>query len=152
MAKKVNLEDIKKLRDETSAGVADCRQALDECGGSLNKAREWLRKKGMERAEKKAEREVKAGSVFAYVHHTGRLGSLVALACETDFVAKTEDFGRLGKELALQVASTKPANIEELLEQEYVRDPKKKISEVIKEVIGKLGENIQVMDVKVAVV
>ena len=93
---------------------------------------------------------IKIGSVFSYVHHTSRLGVLVALGCETDFVAKTDDFQKLGKELALQVAATKPANVEELLASEYVRDGSKKIEEVIKEVIGKLGENIQVVDFKVS--
>lgn len=148
---KVKIEDIKKLRSETGAGVADCRQALEETG-DFAKAREWLRKKGMEKAVKKAEREVKAGAVFSYVHHTGRLGSMVALACETDFVAKTDDFQKLGRELALQVASMQPESIEALLEQEYIRDPGKKIGDLVKEVIGKLGENIRVTDFKVVVV
>lgn len=145
---KVKIEDIKKLRAETGAGVADCRQALEETG-DYKAAKEWLRKKGIEKAAKKAEREVKAGMVFSYVHHTGRLGSMVALACETDFVAKTDDFQKLGKELALQVASTQPESVEALLEQEYIRDSSKKISDLVKEVIGKLGENILVMEMEV---
>ena len=146
---KVSIEDIKKLREKMGAGVSDCRQALEECGGDMKKSEEWLRQKGMEKAAKKADREVKAGAVFSYVHHTGRLGSMVALACETDFVAKTDDFQKLGRELALQAASAGPATAEELLEQEYVRDPSKKVSELIKEVIGKLGANIQIIDFKV---
>jgi len=145
---KTSIEDIKRLRIETGAGIADCRQALEETG-DYKVAKEWLRKKGIEKAAKKAEREVKAGQVFSYVHHTGRLGSMVALACETDFVAKTDDFQKLGRELALQVASTQPESVEVLLEQEYIRDPSKKISELIKEVIGKLGENIRVIETKV---
>lgn len=149
---KVNIEDIKKLREKTKAGISDCREALEESGGDMVKAEDWLRKKGLERADKKADREVKAGLVFAYVHHTGRIGSMVGVACETDFVAKTEEFAKLGKELALQVASSKPESVEELLEQEYVRDPAKKVKELIKEVIGKLGENIQVSDFKVVVI
>ena len=108
-----------------------------------------MRKKGIEKAEKKAEREVKAGSVFSYVHHTGRVAALVALACETDFVAKTDEFQKLGKELAMQVAASKPTNVEEFLKEEDLRDPSKTITELIKEVIGKLGENIQVIDFKV---
>jgi len=145
---KTSIEDIKRLRIETGAGIADCRQALEETG-DYKVAKEWLRKKGIEKAAKKAEREVKAGQVFSYVHHTGRLGSMVALACETDFVAKSDDFQKLGRELALQVASTQPESVEVLLEQEYIRDPSKKISELIKEVIGKLGENIRVIETKV---
>src|SRR3990167_11414006 len=130
---KVSIEDIKKLREKMGAGVSDCRQAREEWGGDMKKSEEWLRQKGMEKAAKKADREVKAGAVFSYVHHTGRLGSMVALACETDFVAKTDDFQKLGRELALQVASTQPESVEVLLEQEYIRDPSKKISELIKE-------------------
>lgn len=145
---KIDIAAIRKLREETGAGIADCRQALEKAGGDRKKAVEWLRKKGMEKAEKKSEREVKAGRVFAYVHHTGRLGSMVAVACETDFVAKTEDFLSLGKELALQVASSKSTTVDELLVQEYVRDPSMKVKELVKGAIGKLGENIQVMDVK----
>jgi len=148
---KVNIEDIKKLRTETGAGIADCRLALEETG-DYKVAKEWLRKKGIEKAAKKAEREVKAGQVFSYVHHTGRLGSMVALACETDFVAKTDDFQKLGRELALQVASMQPSSAAELLDQEYIRDPSKKIGDVVKEVIGKLGENVQVVDLKILTV
>lgn len=147
---KIKLEDIKKLREETSAGVADCRQALEEAKGKMDEAIRILRKKGLERAEKKADRVVKAGAVFSYVHHTGKVGSMVALACETDFVAKTDEFSKLGKELAMQVVSMRPEKIDDLLQQEYVRDPSKKIEEVIKEVVGKLGENIQIVSFSVS--
>ena len=159
---KVKIEDIKKLREKTDAGISDCRLALEEANGKwfdkltilseverMDAAMKILRKKGIERAEKKAEREVKAGQVFSYVHHTGRVASLVALACETDFVAKTDEFQKLGKELAMQVAASKPGSVEKLLDEEYMRDPGKKIRELIKEVIGKLGENIQVVDFSV---
>ncbi len=143
---KAKIEDIKKLRERTDAGIADCRQALEEANGKMDEAMKILRRKGIERAEKKAEREVKAGQVFSYVHHTGRVASLVALACETDFVAKTDEFQKLGKELAMQVVATKPESVEKLLDEEYMRDPSKRIQELVKEVIGKLGENIRVMD------
>ncbi len=146
---KVSLEDIKKLREETSAGVADCRTALEEAQGDFKKARDYLHKKGLERADKKSAREVKAGNVFSYIHHNSKVGSIVSLACETDFVAKTDDFQKLGKEIALHLAASRPETLEELLDQEYVRDPSKKISELIKSVIGTLGENIQVVDFKV---
>lgn len=145
----IDISAIKKLREKTGAGIADCRSALEETGGDMKEATKRLRDLGIERAGKKSEREVKAGMVFSYVHHTGRLGSMVALACETDFVAKTEDFQKLGKELALQVASANPESVEALLEQEYIRDPGKKTGELVKEAIGKLGENIQVVDFEV---
>ncbi len=138
----VSVEEIKKLREKTGAGIADCREALEETKGDLEKAATYLKKKGIEKAEKKAERETNQGRVFSYIHG-GKIGVLVALLCETDFVAKTEEFQNLGKELCLQIASMDPKDTEELLKQEYIRDPKVTIEEMVKEVIGKLGENIK---------
>ncbi len=146
---KVSIEDVKRLREKTSAGIADCRMALEEAGGKMDEAIEILRKKGLERAEKKGDRQVKAGLVFSYVHHTGRVGSMVALACETDFVVKTDEFRNLGRELAMQVAASRPLSVEEFLKENYNRDSSKTIGELVKEVIGKLGENIQVIDFSV---
>ena len=149
---KVKIEDIRKLREITGAGIADCRAALEETKGDLVTAEKILHKKGLEIAAKKAERQVKAGMVFTYVHHTGRLGAMVGLACETDFVAKTDDFQKLGKELAMQVAATDPVDIKELLESEYIRDPSKIVSDLVKGTIGKLGENIQVVGMEKLIV
>ncbi len=129
--------------------MADCRQALEEANGKMDEATKILRRKEIERAERKTGREVKAGNVFSYVHHNGKIGVLVSLACETDFVAKTDEFLHLGKELALHIAASKPTSVDDLLGQEYGRDPSRKISDLIKEVIGKLGENIQVVDFKI---
>ncbi len=143
---KINLEDLKKLREQTSAGVADCRQALSEAEGDLKKAAEILRKKGIEKAAKKVDREVKAGMVFSYIHHTGRVGSILSLACETDFVAKTDDFQKLGKEIAMHLAATGS------LDTPYIRDASKSIQDLIKETVGKLGENILIVDFKVLVI
>lgn len=140
---KPSLEDIKKLRDQTSAGVSDCRSALEEAKGDMKKAIEILKKKGIEKAAKKSDREVKAGTIFTYVHHTGRVGAIVGLACETDFVAKTEDFQKLGREIAMHVAATGSLDVP------YIRDASKTIEDLIKETIGKLGENIQVVEYKV---
>ena len=139
----MKLEDIKKLREQTSAGVSDCRAALSEAEGDMKKAVEILKKKGIEKAAKKSDRAVKAGMIFTYVHHTGRVGSIVGLACETDFVAKTEDFQKLGREIALHLAATND------LEAPYVRYASKTIADLIKETICKLGENIQVVEYKV---
>lgn len=139
----VNTEDIKKLREETGAGIADIRQSLEDAEGNLDKARELLRQKGVDKAAKKAEREVKSGIVEAY-SHAGRVGVLVELLCETDFVAKTEDFKNLAHELALQIASMNPENTEELLDQEYIRDSSQAINQLIHSAVGKLGENIQI--------
>ncbi|MCL4390098.1 MAG: translation elongation factor Ts [Patescibacteria group bacterium] len=139
----IKIDDIKKLREVTGAGVADCREALEATAGNLKEAQEFLKKKGIEKAEKKSGRQTSQGRVFSYVHG-GKIGVLVSLACETDFVAKTDDFANLGKEICLQVASMDPKNVEQLLQQEYIRDPKLTIDAMVKTVIGKLGENIKV--------
>lgn len=141
----ITVDQIKKLREETGAGIMDVRKALTESGGDTKKAKAWLEKKGMKRAEDKVERTTEAGYVFSYVHFNGKVGSLIKLACETDFVAKTDDFQNLGKEIAMQVASMKPQNVEELMKQEYLRDSSKTIEEMIKLISGKTGENIRVL-------
>ena len=139
----VNTEDIKRLREETGVGIADCKQVLEEANGNLEKAGELLKKKGLDKAAKKSEREVKAGLVEVY-SHGGKVGVIVELLCETDFVAKTEDFKNLAHELALQVAPMDPETVDELLSQEYIRDNSQTIKELIAAVVGKVGENIQV--------
>lgn len=139
----MNIEDLKKLREETGAGIADCKEALNESKGDYKKAKEIIKQKGFDKAAKKSDREVKAGIVEVY-SHAGKVGVVVDVLCETDFVAKTEDFKTLAHEIALQIASMNPKDVEELLKQEYVRDPSQTINELVKSVIGKLGENIQI--------
>ncbi|OGE16142.1 translation elongation factor Ts [Candidatus Daviesbacteria bacterium RIFCSPHIGHO2_12_FULL_37_11] len=139
----MNLDDIKKLREETGAGIADCKEALSLSKGSLEKAKEWLKAHGMDKAAGKSDREVKQGLVEVYSHN-GKVGVLVELLCETDFVAKTGDFKNLAHEIALQVASMNPSEVEELLKQEYIRDNTMTIDQLVKSVVGKLGENIQI--------
>ena len=139
----MDLELIKKLREETGAGIADCKEALKESGNDLEKAKEFLKKKGFEKGAKKGDREVGAGIVDVY-SHGGRVGVLVEVLCETDFVARTEDFKNLAHELSLQIASMNPSSVEDLLTQEYIRDNSMTVDQLIKSVIGKLGENIQV--------
>lgn len=141
-----DVNQIKKLRDETQASIADCRVALEESNGDYEKAIEWLKKKGIERAEKKADRETGEGLVEAYVHGNGRVGVLVTVLCETDFVARTDEFKKLSHEIAMQISAMEPKDVKELLKQEYIRDPKLTIEELIKQSIGKLGENIQVRE------
>ncbi len=138
----MDIESIKKLREQTGAGIADCKEALSLSKGNFAEAKKWLKKKGLDKAALKAEREVKAGMVDVYSHGS-RVGVLVELLCETDFVARTEDFKNLAHELSLQIASMNPQSIEELLTQEYIRDNSLTIEQLIKGVIGKLGENIQ---------
>lgn len=139
----VDTKDIKKLREETGAGIADIRAALEEADGNLEKAKDIIKQKGLVKAAKKSERAVKTGLVEVY-SHGGRVGVLVELLCETDFVAKTEDFKNLAHELALQVASMNPGSLDQLLNQEYIRDNSITIDQLVKSVIGKLGENIQI--------
>lgn len=139
----IDLNDIKSLREQTGAGIADCKEALSLSKGNLEEAKDILKKKGFDKAEAKGEREVKAGVVDVY-SHGGKVGVLVELLCETDFVARTEDFKNLAHELALQIASMNPSSLEELLSQEYIKDNSQTVEQLIKGAIGKLGENIQV--------
>ena len=134
---------LKQLREETSASIADCRMALEESNNDVKKAQEWLKKRGLEKAEKKSDRETSQGMIEAYIHN-GRVGVLLELLCETDFVARTDDFKGLAKEVAMQIAAMKPESVEDLLKQEYIRDSSQTIEQLVKSVIGKLGENITV--------
>jgi len=186
----VDIAAVKELRNRTGAGIMDCKTALIETKGNMEEAIKFLRKKGIELADKKIGRVTKEGKIGAYIHGEGRIGVLVELNCESDFVAKTEDFQYLLKEIAMQVAAFKPLYvsrkdvplkiIEEekaiykeqaeksgkppavlekiaegkleklffknvcLLEQPYIRDDKITVEALIKQYIGKLGENIQV--------
>jgi elongation factor Ts len=138
----VSLEQLKKLRNETSASIADCRRAIEESNGDYQKSVNWLKKHGIEKAGKKADRETAQGLVDSYIHQNGKVGVLVSVSCETDFVARTSEFKTLTHEIAMQVAAMNPKNVETLLKQEYIRDPSKAIEDLVKEAIAKLGENI----------
>ena len=140
----INLELLKKLRDETAASVSDCRQALEETGGDYKKALAWIKTRGIEKADKKKERATSQGIIESYIHGNGKVGVLLELFCETDFVAKTDEFKHLAHELAMQIAAMDPNDIATLLKQEYIRDSSLTVSDVVSGVIGKLGENITV--------
>jgi len=185
----IDMEAVKELRHRSGAGVLDCKKALQECGGDIEKAVDYLREKGLAKAAKKAGRTASEGLVFSYIHTNGKIGTLVELNCETDFVARTDEFQELGKEIAMHIAAAaplyisvedvpaedlerekeiykaqaleegKPEHIVEkiaegrlakfyeetcLLEQKYIRDPEKKIKDLIIEKIAVLGENIVV--------
>ncbi len=180
---------VKELRDKTGAGMMDCKNALKESEGDIEKAVDFLRKAGVAKAEKKGSRDTKEGIVYSYIHAGGRLGVLIELNCETDFVAKTDGFVELTHNLAMQIAATnpialdresipksvisrekeiyadqaktsgKPQNIIEkmvdgrmnkffqencLMEQAYIKDSEKKVSELLTESIATLGENITI--------
>ncbi len=139
----VDVSLIKKLREKTAAGVADVREALEEAKGDLKAAEQLLRERGFEKAAKKGGRETKAGLIESYVHQA-RVGAMIEVFCETDFVARTDEFKTLTHEIAMQVASMNPKDTSDLLKQEYIRDPSKTIADLIKETIAKLGENITI--------
>ncbi len=139
----VSTENIQKLREETGAGVMECKRALEDSAGNFEKAKELIRERGFEKAEKKSERVVKAGIVTSYVHND-RVGVLLELHCETDFVGKSDPFRELAKNLAMQIAAMDPADVQTLLAQPFIRDDKTTISELVKGVIAKVGENIVV--------
>lgn len=140
----IDVSRIKKLRETTGGGFADCKKALVEAGGDIKKASELLKKRGIEKSAKKEGRETRQGIVESYIHGQGKIGVLLTLLCETDFVASNSEFKNLAHELCLQIASMNPKNVEELLEQVYIRDGKIKISDLVKATIGRIGENIRI--------
>ena len=185
----VSSKDVKELRDRTGAGMMDCKKALEETGGDIDKAVEHLRKSGAAKAEKRAGRTASEGVIGHYLHHNGKIAVLVELNCETDFVARNEEFVQVARYLAEHIAaaapiavdkdsippekveqerrifveqvkqSGKPANMIEkivdgkieayykdvaLLHQAWVREPKKTVGDLVKELAAKTGENIQV--------
>ncbi|MBI4067778.1 translation elongation factor Ts [Candidatus Gottesmanbacteria bacterium] len=140
----ITTEQIKKLREATGGGVMDCKKALEEARGDMKKAELLLKKWGVEKSEKKVGRETKAGIVDSYIHAGGKVGVLLEIVCETDFVARTDDFKNLAHEICLQIASMNPKDVQALLKQEYIRDQSLVIGDLVKQTIGKLGENIQI--------
>jgi len=139
----IDVELIKKLREETGAGVIEAKQALDANGGSFDEAREELVKKIGAKAAKKQDRITKDGLVTSYIHAGGKIGSLVSIACETGFVAKTDDFIKLCREIAMQVCTDDYETNEALLAAEYIKDPSQKIQDLINTVIAKTGERVE---------
>jgi elongation factor Ts len=185
----ISADEVKKLREMTGAGIMDCKAALSETNGNLEKAVEQLRKKGIAKAEKKASRETRDGLIESYLHPGSKLGVLVEINCETDFVAKTDDFKRFTRDIAMQIAASNPLVVNKedlsaeilekemniyksqamnqkkpeaiaekmaqgkmdkfyqevcLMEQSFVKDPNKSIKDLTKELISKVGENINI--------
>jgi len=138
------MENLKKLRELTGVSFSLCKKALDEAGNDIEKAKALLSKWGVEKAEGKMNRETKQGSIFSYIHHNKKIGILLEIHCETDFVANNSDFQALGNNIAMHIASMKPENIEELFKQEYVMDSSKTIETLLKEAILRIGENLKI--------
>ena len=137
-------DDVKRLREETGAGVMDCKRALDEAKGDFHKAKALIKERGLTKAKEKSDREAREGVVEAYVHAGGRIGAMVELSSETDFVARNPDFRGLAKEIAMQVAAMDPTDVEQLLEQPYIRDSSKTIGELVTTIAASTGENVRV--------
>jgi len=140
------IDKIKQLREETGVSITECKNALTETKGSIDKAKEVLRKKGMELAKKKKDRTTSQGIIDCYIHPNKKIGVLLELNCETDFVAKGKDFQSLAHELCLQIAGVQQVDDEKtpLLQQPWVKDESKTVKELVDEYIAKLGENITV--------
>jgi elongation factor Ts len=153
----ISTDDIKQLREKTGAGVIDCKNALSEACGDFSKACVILNARGISIAKKKSERAANSGLIETYVHLGGKIGVMLELNCETDFVAKTDEFKTLAHDLALQVAAMSPLYIKAeelpqdntenaetvcLLLQPFIKDPAKNIQDLITEAIAKVGENI----------
>jgi elongation factor Ts len=156
---KISVEAVKELRNRTNAGIADCNRALLAVGGDIEKAIELLKQRGAAIAEKKKDAVASEGVIEAYIHHTKHVGALVELNCESDFVARTDEFRKLARDLAMQIAATSPRFISSeemppeteaepetvcLLSQPFIRDPDRTVQEIVTETIAKLGENIKV--------
>lgn len=141
---KIAVETIKKLREQTGAPVIRVKKVLEEVGGDEKKAGDILQKEGFEKAAKRADRATSQGIVETYIHHSGKVASVVELFCETDFVARNELFKELAHNLSLQVASLGAKDADELSAQEFIKDPSKKVGDLVKEVIAKTGENVRI--------
>lgn len=143
MEQKKIIELVKKLRVELGLGMMEIKAAIEEAQGDEKKAKEILKAKGFKKAEKRAERETGQGRIATYTHSTGKIGVMVELLCETDFVAKNEEFVAVANDICLQVAAMEPKDAKELLQQEFVKDGSRTIDDLIKELIAKFGENIK---------
>lgn len=135
-------DTLLKLREATGAGVMDCKRALDDAKGDYEKAKQLILERGVVKAEKKSERKTGAGVLETYVH-SGRIGVILELRCETDFVAKTDVFKTLAHDLAMHIASMNPENADELLKQPFIKDESITIKNLITQAIAKTGENIK---------
>ncbi len=160
MSPKIPTNKVKELREQSGAGIMDCRNALLETEGNIEKALQILKKRSLFQVQKKAERSTTQGLIEAYIHIGGSIGTMVEVNCETDFVARTNEFKELAHNLAMQVAAIPPQFISReeipdgdddiepetvcLLLQPYIKDPDKTVQDIVNETIAKVGENIKV--------
>jgi elongation factor Ts len=142
MALDVNL--LKQLREQTGLSFSLCKKALEESNNDIEEAKKKLNEWTGEKISSKLERTTSQGGIFSYVHHNRKIASLIELQCETDFVSGNDEFKKLGQELAMQAATVPAENVEEFLKQEYIRDAKKTVQDLIKDAVLKFGENTKV--------
>jgi len=155
----ISVQTVKELRLLTGAGVLECKRVLEEVEGDLEKAAEALRERGFAKADRKASRETREGLVDAYIHNGNRVGAIIEVNCESDFVARTPEFQELAHNLAMQVAAMSPRYVDKkdvpededdsdeglcLMDQPFIRDPSVTVRELVREAIARLGENIRV--------
>lgn len=138
------LAKLRRVREETGAPIARTKKVLEEFKGDEKKALDLLRKEGFEKTAKRLDRETSQGIIASYIHHSSKLGVMVELMCETDFVARNELFMELGKNIAMQVSFSNPKDTKELLTQEFIKDSSQTIEDLVKTVIAKTGENVRV--------
>ena len=144
MDNKKIIELVKKIRIETGLSIGEIKTAVEQAEGDEVKAKAILKELGFKKVEKRAEKEVHQGKVATYTHSTGKIGVMVELLCETDFVAKNDEFVEVTKALCLQIAAMNPETVDELLEQEYIKDPSVKMKDLVSGLVAKFGENIKV--------
>jgi len=140
----ISASDVKILREETGVSIGKCKEALELADGDMEKAREIIKELQVKAAAKKADRELGAGIIVSYIHSNKQMGSILELACETDFVAKNEEFIALGNDIAMHITAMGTETIEELKEQPFVKDPEMTINQRIESGIQKLGERIEI--------
>ena len=137
-------KEVARLRAETGAGVMESKKALQDAGDDYEKAKALIKERGLAKAAKKSDREANQGVVESYIHAGGRIGALVELSSETDFVARGQEFKDLARSIAMQVAAMEPADVDELLKQDYIKEPGKTIGELVTALAASTGENVQV--------
>ncbi len=140
----VTAEQVKALRDATGVSVSDCKRALEEAGGDMERALGLLKDKSAGAAAKKADRVLKAGAIQSYIHATGTVGVLVELSCETDFVGKNDEFKALARDIAMHVAAMMPETSDDLRAQPFIKNPEQTIEQVVAQAIQKFGEKIEI--------
>lgn len=140
----ISAEAVKELREKTGVSMMECKKALEQAEGDVTKALVILKERALAAVDKKSDRALGAGSVAAYVHNTAQVGAMVLLSCETDFVAKNEEFVALARDIAMHAAAMKPADVAELSQQPFIKDPTKTIADMISGAVQKFGERIEI--------